>query len=271
MDHARDAFARLLMIHPDHKLSDYVSPRMRAPFAAAQGEHGEGRGLRAVENAPSIIYPGDPVTVELRLERDPLGMVDRYLIHYRLVPIAGDPAKKADATKADTEKATATESDAVQATPGSTKSGAATAMTAGTANATKPTQPQTAEAKAAPITRMSLDVDLTLQTPTGKIEYWCTLLDRHGGELAFLGSSEEPLAIKWEPKPDLGRLPEGQIVDVKDLKPIYKEWWFWAAVGTAAVVAGTALVVTLWPEGFDTPTYTHGKTLGGIIGNAEYR
>jgi tetratricopeptide (TPR) repeat protein len=202
-DEAREAFAHLLMIAPEHALPDYVAPRMTKPMKQARAEYAAGGWLSASAKGPSTVYPGDPITVEVRLVNDPFGMADRFRISFR---VAG---------------ATEVRSNAV---------------------------------RAGPLARVGLDIDLAGREPKGAIEYWVTVLDSFGGELYFIGSEQEPLAMLWEPRPQLALTPSGQVVDLEQLEPappFYETWWFWTAVGV--VVAGAAVGITLavMPEAQD--------------------
>ena len=76
-------FSHLLTIDPEHVLPDYVAPRFRALFERARLET-RGESIRAFADAPSSVLAGEAFSIELRVESDPLGMVDRVRIAYRV-------------------------------------------------------------------------------------------------------------------------------------------------------------------------------------------
>ena len=70
--------------------------------------------------------------------------------------------------------------------------------------------------------------------PAGRpyeLEYFLRAADRWGGVIAELGSAEAPFAIRVEALPDEGGL--------------LTKWWFWTAVGAAAVGAAAATTMAL--------------------------
>lgn len=208
---AREAYGRLLMIDPEHRLPDYVAPRMGKALKEARAEHSKSGYIRASDVAPASVTRGDPLTVEVRLENDPLGMVARVRVSYRL--------------KGRTDL-------------------------------------HQTEVPAGPQARIALDATILGDPQTGEVEYWCTLLDRNGSELGFVGSADAPSHISITPPPPapviLAPPPSSSLMTATtapvvavDEPPVYKRWWFWTATG--AVVVGIAAGVTyaMWPRAPD--------------------
>jgi len=204
---AREAYGRLLMIDPEHKLPDYVAPRMGKALKEARAEHSKSGYIRASDVAPASVTRGDPLTVEVRLENDPLGMVARVRVSYR--------------QKGHTDL-------------------------------------RQTEVPAGPQARIALDATILENQQTGDVEYWCTLLDRNGSELGFVGSTDAPSHISITAPPAaviLATPPSSSLMTATtaptaalDEPPVYERWWFWTATG--AVVVGIAAGVTyaLWPR-----------------------
>jgi len=72
------------MIDPQHKLPDYVAPRMSRPLDEARERLATTGWIRASQSAPARVRKGDPITVEIKIENDPLGMVDKFRLQYRV-------------------------------------------------------------------------------------------------------------------------------------------------------------------------------------------
>jgi len=124
---------------------------------------------------------------------------------------------------------------------------------------------------------VALDAQIIGGNPSGPLEYWCTLLDRSGGELGFVDSAEEPAKIRWEPRPKppeiiaavapagMGATTPAPVVvqQVESAPPFYKSWWFWTGVGV--IVAGSASYAVYRAIPRDVSPSDHASYTGNAI------
>lgn len=229
IDDAFMIFRRLLAIDPSYRLSKDVSPRLAAPFYQAAAIAGEEGVVELVHIEPTNISSLAGLKLSCHLKSNPYNLVYQVRMRYR--------------------------------TPANDVTGELKADTDGKKGPVEFEIPKDIKAKA--------------------LLYHFEALNKYGGVLGRAGSGSHPfrvmasegtaVAAKDEsadgstkedqaataattPAPD-GLRDDGDEQD-SGKAPYWKTWWFWTAVGGGvAVIAGTAIGISMASGGSDTYTY----------------